>query len=67
MVAAAEKDSLGLRVRIERVRRGVSQEWLARQADVGQHNVSRLERGLDVPADRQKRILRVLSLSSEAS
>ena len=66
-MAIAVGESLGLRVRIERVRRGVSQEWLARRADVGQHDVSRLERGLDVPQDRQKRILRVLGLSSEAS
>ena len=64
-MATIAHETLGLRVRLERVRRGLSQEDVARAADVGQHDVSRFERDFVVFKDRQSRILRTLGLSDE--
>ena len=62
MVAVME--STGMQVRVERVRRGLTQEQLARIADVVQYDVSMAERNRTIPENRLKRILSVLSLEA---
>ena len=63
MVAVTE--TTGMRVRIERVRRGLTQEQLARVADVAQYDVSMVERNRFIPEDRHGRILEALNLETE--
>ena len=59
-------ESPGMRVRIERVRRGLSQQEVARSAELAQSYVSTLERDLPVSDERRDRILRVLGLEAES-
>ena len=63
MVAATE--TTGMRVRIERVRRGLTQEQLSRRADVAQYDVSMVERNRPIPEARQKRIQGALDLEAK--
>ena len=61
----AVQETMGMRARIERVRRGLTQEQLARRADVAQYDVSMVERNRTIPEDRHGRILEALNLETE--
>ncbi len=55
-------ESLGLRVRVERVKRRLKQSEVAAMAGVGQADVSQLELDKKLVPSRQKRILAALGL-----
>ena len=61
----AVQETTGMRVRIGRIRRGLTQEQLARLADVAQYDVSMVERNRLIPEDRHGRILEALNLETE--
>ena len=58
--------SRGMHIRLARVSRRLSQEQMAVLASVCQTDVSRIERDLPIPEDRQTRILLALELERAA-
>ncbi len=56
------KESLGLQVRLERVKRRLKQSEVAAMAGVGQADVSQLELDKKLVPSRQKRILAALGM-----
>lgn len=59
--------SLGLKTRLVRISRLLSQEELATLANVPQESVSRLERNLPIGHEAKQRILKILGLDGEIS
>jgi len=54
--------SLGLKVKLLRISRCMSQEQLAEIADVSQETISRLERNLPIKNAARQRLLSILDL-----
>jgi transcriptional regulator with XRE-family HTH domain len=59
------RETLGLRVRIERVKRRLKQSELAAQVGVSQADVSQLELDKKLVPARRKRILSVLGIEDD--
>ena len=56
----------GMQIRLARISRRLNQEQIAALASVGQTDISRIERDLLIPEDRQARILRALDIERAA-